>query len=87
MGMSGNMGGQDSNQPGGGAQGGGGGGGGFNIPWSGTGNVMNDATAQMGVQFGKQMAQVGGDYVNRNVSRFFEWRREESWKGSLRNKD
>lgn len=46
----------------------------LNVPWPGFGssgnNVMNDATAQMGVQFGKQMAQVGGDYVNRNVSSF-----------------
>lgn len=42
---------------------------------------MNDATAQMGVQFGKQMAQVGGDYVNRNVSRFLNGEERRVGKG------
>lgn len=60
----------------------------LNVPWPGFGssgnNVMNDATAQMGVQFGKQMAQVGGDYVNRNVSGSFETQEERIVSISLR---
>ncbi|WFD27684.1 Protein transport protein yif1 [Malassezia nana] len=31
-----------------------------------TGNMMNDATAQMGMQFGRHVAQVGGAYVQKN---------------------
>ncbi|WFC97389.1 Protein transport protein yif1 [Malassezia yamatoensis] len=30
------------------------------------GGVMNDATTQMGMQFGRHVAQVGGEYVQRN---------------------
>ncbi|KAN0061707.1 Protein transport protein yif1 [Thecaphora frezii] len=33
-----------------------------------SGGVMNDATAQMGVQFGQHMAQVGGEYVQKNFN-------------------
>ncbi len=29
---------------------------------------MNDATAQMGVQFGQHMAAVGGEYVQKNFN-------------------
>lgn len=29
---------------------------------------LNDHTAQMGMHFGRQMAQVGGEYMNKNVS-------------------
>lgn len=32
------------------------------------GSMLNDATAQMGVQFGRQMADAGQEYVGRNVS-------------------
>ena len=32
-----------------------------------SGGMMNDATAQMGVQFGRHVAQVGGEYMQRNV--------------------
>lgn len=31
------------------------------------GGMMNDATAQMGMQFGRHVAQVGGEYMQRNV--------------------
>jgi hypothetical protein len=30
--------------------------------------MLNDATAQMGMQFGKQMGAAGQEYVRRNVS-------------------
>jgi hypothetical protein len=36
-------------------------------PWDQFG-MMNDATAQMGVQFGRSAVQAGQDYMNRNVS-------------------
>ena len=36
-------------------------------PWGQLG-MMNDATAQMGVQFGRSAVQAGQDYMNRNVS-------------------
>jgi hypothetical protein len=32
-------------------------------------NLLNDHRAQMGVHFGRQMAQAGGEYVEKNVSR------------------
>ncbi|KDN52567.1 YIF1-domain-containing protein [Tilletiaria anomala UBC 951] len=35
------------------------------------GGIMNDATAQMGMQFGAQIAAAGGDYVEKNINRFF----------------
>lgn len=31
------------------------------------GGMMNDATAQMGMQFGRHVAQVGGEYMQKNV--------------------
>ncbi|ORY31217.1 YIF1-domain-containing protein [Naematelia encephala] len=46
-------------------------GGGFQA-WPG----MNDATAQMGVQFGKSAVAAGSDYVEKNVSHL--WREHES---------
>lgn len=39
---------------------------GSHAPWGQFG-VMNDATAQMGVQFGRSAVQAGQDYMNRNV--------------------
>jgi hypothetical protein len=36
----------------------------MNFGWTG----MNDATAQMGVQFGKSAVAAGQDYVEKNVS-------------------
>lgn len=36
------------------------------IPNFGSGNMMNDATTQMGMQFGRHVAQVGGEYMQRN---------------------
>ncbi|KAK0520750.1 Protein transport protein yif1 [Tilletia horrida] len=39
---------------------------GIPFPGFGANNVMNDATAQMGMQFGRHVAQVGGEYVERN---------------------
>lgn len=40
-----------------------------NMPSLGAG-MMNDATAQMGMQFGRHVAQVGGEYMQRNVRTF-----------------
>lgn len=40
---------------------------GSHAPWDQFG-MMNDATAQMGVQFGRSAVQAGQDYMNRNVS-------------------
>ncbi|PWN47107.1 YIF1-domain-containing protein [Violaceomyces palustris] len=40
-------------------------GGGFGL---GSQGMINDATAQMGVQFGRHVAQVGGEYVERNFN-------------------
>ncbi|PWY98751.1 YIF1-domain-containing protein [Testicularia cyperi] len=51
-----------SQQQGGGAWGG------FPGFGGGGGPMMNDATAQMGVQFGQHMAQVGGEYVQKNFN-------------------
>lgn len=34
------------------------------------GGMMNDATAQMGMQFGRHVAQVGGEYMQKNVRIF-----------------
>ncbi|KAL4402347.1 Protein transport protein Yif1 [Malassezia pachydermatis] len=34
--------------------------------FGGTGTMMNDATTQMGMQFGRHVAAVGGEYVQRN---------------------
>ncbi|PWN40915.1 YIF1-domain-containing protein [Ceraceosorus guamensis] len=34
------------------------------------GNMLNDATAQMGVQFGRQMAAAGQEYVGKNFGSF-----------------
>jgi hypothetical protein len=45
--------------------------GGFGFGGQGGGgaeNLLNDPTAQMGVHFGRQMAQAGGEYVEKNVS-------------------
>jgi hypothetical protein len=42
---------------------------GTHAPWNQFGGVMNDATAQMGVQFGRSAVQAGQDYMNRNVLR------------------
>ncbi|KAK0562372.1 Protein transport protein yif1 [Tilletia horrida] len=39
---------------------------GIPFPGFGANNVMNDATAQMGMQFGRHVAQVGGEYVEKN---------------------
>ncbi|KAE8223892.1 hypothetical protein CF319_g3149 [Tilletia indica] len=39
---------------------------GIPFPGFGANNVMNDATAQMGMQFGRHVAAVGGEYVERN---------------------
>ena len=39
---------------------------GSHAPWHQFG-MMNDATAQMGVQFGRSAVQAGQDYMNRNV--------------------
>lgn len=36
------------------------------IPGFGASDMMNDATAQMGMQFGRHVAQVGGEYMQRN---------------------
>lgn len=36
------------------------------MPWGQFG-MMNDATTQMGVQFGKSAVAAGQDYVNKNV--------------------
>jgi hypothetical protein len=36
----------------------------MNFGWTG----MNDATAQMGVQFGKSAVAAGQDFVEKNVS-------------------
>lgn len=52
----------------------GGGGGGFNAFAAGGGQWpmgMNDATAQMGMQFGKSAVAAGQDYVEKNVSPLF----------------
>lgn len=38
-----------------------------NAPWGQFG-MMNDATAQMGMQFGRSAVAAGQDYVNKNVS-------------------
>ncbi len=40
----------------------------------GMGNMMNDATAQMGMQFGAQIAAAGGAYMEKNVSPCFAQR-------------
>ena len=51
-----------------------GGGGGFNAFSAGGGQWpmgMNDATAQMGMQFGKSAVAAGQDYVEKNVSPLF----------------
>lgn len=40
--------------------------GGTGMPSFQAGNMMNDATAQMGMQFGRHVAQVGGAYVQKN---------------------
>lgn len=45
---------------------------GFGGP-GGQGWQMNDATAQMGVQFGKSAVAAGQDYVEKNVSRLRRW--------------
>lgn len=37
------------------------------MPSLGGNGMMNDATTQMGVQFGRHVAQVGGEYMQRNV--------------------
>jgi protein transport protein YIF1 len=42
--------------------------GGWNGAGGPMGNVMNDATAQMGMQFGAQIAAAGGAYMEKNVS-------------------
>lgn len=42
---------------------------GSHAPWNQFG-VMNDATAQMGMQFGRSAVQAGQDYMNRNVGPF-----------------
>jgi hypothetical protein len=42
---------------------------GFSGQGGGGGNILNDHTAQMGVHFGRQMAQAGGEYVEKNVSK------------------
>ena len=42
--------------------------GGFPGFGAGGSGMMNDATAQMGVQFGQHVAQVGGEYVQRNFN-------------------
>ena len=39
---------------------------GFDAPFGG--GMMNDATTQMGMQFGRHVAQVGGEYVQKNLS-------------------
>lgn len=36
------------------------------IPAFGSSNMMNDATTQMGMQLGRHVAQVGGEYMQRN---------------------
>lgn len=57
---------------GGGQQGGGSfgdfGGFGFGGQQGGGQNLLNDHTAQMGVHLGRQMAQAGGEYMEKNVS-------------------
>jgi hypothetical protein len=50
---------------------------GFGGP-GGQGWQMNDATAQMGVQFGKSAVAAGQDYVEKNVSRPRRW--DNVWK-------
>lgn len=42
--------------------------GGFGGQGGGADNLLNDHRAQMGVHFGRQMAQAGGEYVEKNVS-------------------
>ncbi|PKI84444.1 hypothetical protein MVES_001494 [Malassezia vespertilionis] len=38
------------------------------IPSFSAGGMMNDATAQMGMQFGRHVAQVGGEYMQKNLN-------------------